>query len=138
VCTEGLVCRERPADLTTAVVLTRSDRFLTDEMTREWALHYIFSPAHYAVSFQPDSMGLIHRARFSTMSELITCTGYNYIKVDPKDGSYGGDCTDPKHVHLNLRRRSGMFSKLLLHELPDYFKPGEGHAHFPLVALLKA
>jgi hypothetical protein len=107
-------------------------------MTRKWVRHPTMSLAHFAVSFQPDSMGLIDRARFFTMFKLITCTGYNYIKVDPKDGSYGGDCTDHMQVHVKLRRRSGMFSKLLLRELPDYFKPGEGHAHFPLVALLTA
>jgi linoleate 10R-lipoxygenase len=38
------------------------------------------------------------------------------VGVDPKDGSYGG-----------------MFSKLLLRELPQSFKSGSGHSHFPYV-----
>jgi linoleate 10R-lipoxygenase len=46
----------------------------------------------------------------------LTTWGYNYVAVDGKDGSYGG-----------------MFSKLLLRELPQFYKPGSGHAHFPFV-----
>jgi linoleate 10R-lipoxygenase len=48
----------------------------------------------------------------------LTTWGYNFVGVDPKDGSYGG-----------------MFSKLLLRELPHYFKSGSGHSHFPYVHL---
>jgi linoleate 10R-lipoxygenase len=84
-----------------AVVLTRSDRYLTTEMTRKQSIDISRAHADTFLAFN------------------LTSWGYNYITVDPKDGSYGG-----------------MFSKLLLRELPDYYKPSSGHAHFPFVGAL--